>query len=456
MSWLTLTDITTITKGELHGVDATVNAVSIDSRNIDSDSLFIALKGERFDAHDFVAYLAGKAGAALVSRLIDCDLPQIVVNDTKQALVDLAAAWRQRYQRPVVGLTGSNGKTTLKEMVAAILAQKGNVLATDGNFNNDIGMPLTLLRIRDSHDYAVIEMGANHFGEIDFLTHIAKPNVAAINNAGPAHLEGFGDIKGVSRAKGEIFSGLDANDVAIINADDQYADYWRRLNTAPQAEHPIITFGLTQPADISGHYAAGEKLQICHHDHTVDVALQLPGRHNAMNALAATAIVTALGVDLATVKQGLEALSPVNGRLAASKINETLHLIDDTYNANPASVAAAIDVLAARSGIRILVLGDMGELGDDALAMHKNIGEQAQQAGIDYLFSLGVMSVQACAVFGQIENAYEDLDVLVLALQQQLERYTEQEVTVLAKGSRSMKMEKVVSALRTDNKQGEN
>jgi len=465
MSWLTLTDIAKITKGTLHGVDVVIdvaiNSVSIDSRKTASDCLFIAIKGERFDAHDFVAALEGQVGAALVSERIDCTLPQIVVNDTKQALADLAAGWRQHYSNPVIGLTGSNGKTTLKEMIAAILAQKGQVLATDGNFNNDIGMPLTLLRIRETHDYAVIEMGANHFNEIDFLTHIAQPTIAVINNAGPAHLEGFGDVEGVAKAKGEIFAGLDDAGIAIINADDDYADYWSRLNKKRQT----ITFGLTQPADVSGHYVVGEKLNIrCNTNttlknnsqNTIDVALQLPGRHNAMNALAATAAVMALGIDLATVKQGLEALTSVSGRLAAVEVREGFHLIDDTYNANPASASAAIDVLASRSGIRILVLGDMGELGENAVAMHEAVGEQAKHAGIDTLFSLGVMSAEACAVFGQVENVHNELDTLVVALQQQLEQYTtkEVEVTILVKGSRSMAMEKIVSALSADIKQG--
>jgi UDP-N-acetylmuramoyl-tripeptide--D-alanyl-D-alanine ligase len=462
MSWLTLTDIATITKGELYNVDVAIdvaiNSVSIDSRKMVSDSLFIAIKGERFDAHDFVADLAGKAGAALVSQQIDCKLPQVVVKDTKQALADLAAGWRKRYANPVIGLTGSNGKTTLKEMVAAILAQKGHVLATDGNFNNDIGMPLTLLRVRENHDYAVIEMGANHFNEIDFLTHIARPTVAVINNAGPAHLEGFGDIEGVAKAKGEIFAGLDDAGIAIINADDDYAAYWSSLNKQRQT----ITFGLTQPADVSGHYIAGEKLRICcntantvnNTKNMIDVTLQLPGRHNAMNALAATAAVIALGIDLTTVKQGLEALTSVGGRLAAVEVNEGFHLIDDTYNANPASASAAIDVLATRQGVRILVLGDMGELGENAVVMHKAVGEEAKQAGIDYLFSLGVMSAEACTVFGQTENAHSALDALVVALQQQLEQHTTKDVTILVKGSRSMAMEKVVSALSADIKQG--
>ncbi|HHL18099.1 MAG TPA: UDP-N-acetylmuramoyl-tripeptide--D-alanyl-D-alanine ligase [Thiothrix sp.] len=462
MSWLTLTDIATITKGELYNVDVAIdvaiNSVSIDSRKVLSDSLFIAIKGERFDAHDFVADLVDKAGAALVSQRIDCRLPQVIVKDTKQALADLAAGWRQQYSNPVIGLTGSNGKTTLKEMIAAILAQKGHVLATDGNFNNDIGMPLTLLRIREDHDYAVIEMGANHFNEIDFLTHIAKPTVAVINNAGPAHLEGFGDIEGVAKAKGEIFAGLDDTGVAIINADDVYATYWSSLNKQRQT----ITFGLTQPADISGRYIAGEKLRICcnaantvnnNTKNMIDVALQLPGRHNAMNALAATAAVTALGVDLATVKQGLEALTSVSGRLAAIEVREGFYLIDDTYNANPASASAAIDVLATRSGVQILVLGDMGELGENAVMMHKAVGEQAKQAGIDYLFGLGAMSAEACAVFGQAENAYSELDALVVALQQ-LEQHITKEVTILVKGSRGMAMEKVVSALSANIKQG--
>ncbi|MEE9303968.1 MAG: UDP-N-acetylmuramoyl-tripeptide--D-alanyl-D-alanine ligase, partial [Thiotrichaceae bacterium] len=323
MSWLSLADIAEMTGGSLLGgrtQNADVNAVSIDTRKVQPDDLFIAIKGERFDAHNFVDGLEGKVAGALVSKEIDCNVPQVLVEDTKLALAQLALAWRKRFKEVVIGLTGSNGKTTLKEMISAILSQEGNVLATLGNLNNDIGMPLTLLRLREEHDYAVIEMGANHFGEIDFLADIAKPNIAVINNAGPAHLEGFGDIEGVSRAKGEIFNGLVDDGIAIVNADDDYADYWKGLNSDKQ----VITFGLNNSADISGDYKGNGLLlikinQSQSHPRSQtqqQVQLNLQGKHNAMNALAATAVATALGVELQTVKIGLESLAVVPGRLA--------------------------------------------------------------------------------------------------------------------------------------------
>ena len=280
MSWLSLSDIAEMTGGKLlegNTRDIEVNAVGIDTRKIKSDELFIAIKGERFDAHNFVQDLEGKVAAALVSEAIDCDVPQVLVKDTKLALAALAQAWRGRFTEAVIGLTGSNGKTTLKEMVSAILSQEGNVLATLGNFNNDIGMPLTLLRIRGEHDYAVIEMGANHFDEIDFLTNIAKPNIAVVNNAGPAHLEGFGDVKGVSRAKGEIFNGLAKDGIAIINADDDYADYWKSLNE-DHTQRQVISFGLDADADVSGVYQGGGLLTVRVNDEDEEqVQLNLQG-----------------------------------------------------------------------------------------------------------------------------------------------------------------------------------
>ena len=442
MSWLSLSDIAEMTSGVLHGKNAELNAVSIDSRKVSLDDLFITIKGERFDAHDFVAELEGKTGGAIVSRLIDCALPQVVVKDTLQALAQLAAKWRQTYSNPVIGLTGSNGKTTVKEMVAAILSEKGKVLSTNGNFNNDIGMPLTLLRIRETDDYAVIEMGANHFDEIDFLTHIAKPDIAVINNAGPAHLEGFGDIAGVAKAKGEIFDGLTDSGVAIINADDDYADYWRSLNQ----QRDIITFGLDKKADVTGEYSKHEKLKIKTKSAEVIVDLKLPGKHNAMNALAATAIVSALKVDLDFVKKGLEALEPVKGRLAAVEGMQGISLIDDTYNANPASANAAIDVLAAMSGTRMMILGDMGELGSDADNLHAAVGEKAKQSGIEYLLCLGVGSAQACEVFGQSKYAYQQHDDLVRSAKEIINK-SDKNMTVLVKGSRTMKMENIIKAL---------
>lgn len=440
MTWLRLSDVAEMTGGVLVGIDTAVNAVTIDSRKVEKDHLFIAIKGERFDAHDFVAGLEGKVAGALVSHKVDCNIPQVVVEDTKLALAELAKRWREQYSKPVVGLTGSNGKTTLKEMVASILAQKGNALATIGNLNNDIGMPLTLLRLRDKHDYAVIEMGANHFGEIDLLTHVCQPDIAVINNAGPAHLEGFGDIEGVSRAKGEIFAGLKDKGLAVINADDTYAKYWEGLNT----ERQIISFGMNEQATVNGEYYGNGRLVVNTPEGEQDVQLNLLGEHNAMNALAATAVVSALGVDLSTVKKGLESLQAVPGRLARITGFNACTLLDDTYNANPGSVKAAIDVLSEAPGKRVLVLGDMGELGGDVEAKHAEMGAKAKTSGIDQLFSLGEFSANACKEFGTPERAFDDLDKLIEALKGDIT----EDMTILVKGSRSARMERVVDALK--------
>lgn len=442
MTWLTLTEIAQMTGGVLQGNDVAIERVERDSRNVQQGDLFLALKGERFDAHDFVPQVAGKASAALVSRVVDADIPQVVVDDVRLALGHLAAAWRKRFTRPLVGLTGSNGKTTLKEMLTAILSVKGRTLATGGNLNNDIGMPLTLLRLRPEDEFAVIEMGANHFGEIDYLTHIACPDVAIVNNAGAAHLEGFGDIAGVARAKGEIFAGLTEGGVAIINADDTYADYWLGLNQARK----VLSFGMQRDADVQGTVDESNRFCIQAQEQTVVVALRLLGRHNQMNALAAATAALALGVDLATIKQGLTSLQPVKGRLNPKKGKHGGLVIDDTYNANPTSTAAAVDVLAGLNGIKILVLGDMGELGNTGEQLHAAIGKQAADAGIDAIYTLGKLSAGASEAFGTPENAFTDLDALLAAITRDLQAGA----NVLVKGSRASRMERVVDALTAE------
>ena len=438
MTWLTLEEIAEITGGGLYGSNLAIESVATDSRLVVSDQLFIAIKGERFDAHDFVADLQGKAGAALVHKKIDCDLPQVVVRDTLQALADLASACRQKFNKPVIGLTGSNGKTTLKEMIAAILSQEGNVLATHGNLNNDIGMPLTLLRLRDEHDFAVIEMGANHFKEIEFLTKIAQPDVAVINNAGAAHLEGFGDLQGVAKAKGEIFIGLGTNGVAIINADDQFADYWHGSNE----NREVITFGIDNDATINGQLLSDGGLMVKKGSEQIRIDLKLLGRHNAMNALAATAVTTALGVRLETIVEGLESLMPVKGRLSPLAGILNSQILDDTYNANPDSTVAALDVLAQRENT-VFVLGDMAELGDNAIQLHESIGEKAKAAGIDRMYCLGKQSAQACQKFGNNGESFSGMDDLLVSLKQKMTN----NMTILVKGSRSMQMERAVEAL---------
>lgn len=457
MSWLSLQQITDFLKADfpeakLIGDDALVESISTDSRTVMPDQLFWAIKGERFDAHDFVANLVDdssrKAAGAIVHRHIDCDLPQILVDDTYKALAKLSATWRQQFTKPLVALTGSNGKTTVKEMLAAILSQQGQVMATHGNFNNDIGMPLTLLRLREDDDFAVIEMGANHFGEIAYLTNIAKPDVAILNNAGAAHLEGFGSIKGVSQAKGEIFQGLgEKKGIAVINADDDYADYWLGLNQ----EREYLTFGMQNKADVSGVIEDGGVLTIQLPTGSVAVQLPLPGVHNAMNALAASAAAIAVGAEFASIKKGLESLVPVKGRLAVVAGQNQSTLIDDTYNANPSSIVKAIDVLAASTGRKILVLGDVAEAGDAREEMHTELGEYAKDAEIDAVYGFGELTRNTCAAFGQTEGRFfTDMDALLDVLREEIKP----ETTLLAKGSRSMRMERVINAFAEKAEEG--
>ncbi len=439
MAWLSLSKVAEMTGGELIGADVALDSVATDSRLVKIDQLFIAIEGERFDAHDFVADLVSKAGAALVHKKIDCDLPQVLVKDTLQALADLAGEWRKQFTHPLVALTGSNGKTTLKEMITAILSVDNNVLATYGNLNNHIGVPLTLLQLRKEHDFAVIEMGANHHKEIEFLTQIARPNVAVLNNAGAAHLEGFGDLQGVAQAKGEIFIGLGTQGVAIINADDKFADYWKDSNT----DRKVITFGINNKSTISGRLSSDGGLMIKVGEVEVRVNLKLLGRHNALNALGATAVSTVLGIKLETIVDGLESLQPVKGRLSpVAGINST-QILDDTYNANPDSAIAALDVLAQRKNTAF-VLGDMGECGDKAVEMHENIGEQARLAGIDRMYCLGEHSAKACDKFGENGQSFNEMDVLLTSLKKDVTS----DMTILIKGSRTMRMERAVEALR--------
>ena len=442
-SWLSLSQIAEITGGKLYGSDIVLDSVATDSRLVESDQLFIAIKGERFDAHDFVAELAGVAGAALVSEKINCNLSQVVVDDTLQALADLASAWRAQFIKPVIGLTGSNGKTTLKEMIASILSQEGNVLATHGNLNNNIGLPLTLLRLREEHDFAVIEMGANHFEEIEFLTKLTRPDIAVVNNAGAAHLEGFRDLAGVAQAKGEIFIGLGTQGVAVINADDKFADYWNGSNTGRK----VITFGIDNEATISGQLLSDGGLVIKVAGTEVRANLKLLGRHNAMNALAATAVTTAMGINLDSIIEGLESLKPVQGRLAPVAGIYNSQILDDTYNANPDSAMAALEVLSQQKN-STFVLGDMGELGENTEKMHQNIGKKAKEIGIKRMYCFGNYSATACSEFGENGKSFVEMDDLLKTLKQDvLYEGANDSMTILVKGSRTMRMERVVNAL---------
>jgi UDP-N-acetylmuramoyl-tripeptide--D-alanyl-D-alanine ligase len=444
-----LSQIAPVLSGRLAGGDAQCNAVSTDTRSIQPGDLFIALKGEHFDGAQFVAQaIEAGAVAAIVnegSMLQDVACPVLYVADTRLALGALAAWWRRRFDLSLVAVTGSNGKTTVKEMLAAILrAHAGgdqHVLATRGNFNNDIGMPLTLLKLREPHRYAVIEMGMNHAGEIDYLTRIAQPDVALVNNASGAHLQGLGSVEGVARAKGEIFTGLSAQGTAVINADDAHAALWRTL----AGKHRVYDFALTHSAAVKGDWQAqgyGGLLRARTPAGELQVQLQVPGEHNARNALAAATMALALHVPLAIIAQALEAFGGVAGRLQRKQALHGATLIDDTYNANPASMRAALEVLAQAPGKRIFVLGDMGELGENAAQFHREIGIAARELGIESLFALGELSALAVGEFGVGARHFAGLE----DLQGELEKELDAQTTVLVKGSRFMKMERVVQA----------
>ena len=458
-----LSEAARVLKAKHSGRDAGFAGVSTDSRALERDNLFVALHGPHFDGHAFLDQAMQRgAAAALVDRAVETALPVMRVQDTRAGLGQLAAAWRARHTMPLVAVTGSNGKTTVKEMIAAILSQRGPLLVTQGNLNNDIGVPLTLLRLERTHRHAVIEMGANHPGEIGYLTRIARPTVALITNAGPAHLEGFGSIEGVARAKGEIYQGLSMDGIAVINSDDIYAPLWRELADA----HRVITFGLVAPgrpvpatlgrpcpsqapADVRAEWRAegsGSALQLSTPEGATEVKLPLPGRHNVMNALAAAAAALAAGAALSDIKKGLEAMRPVHGRLERTTGIKGAELIDDTYNANPASLQAALDVLAACATRKWLVLGDMGELGEDAAALHEQAGEWARAAGVEALYATGELSRHAARTFGAGSEHFANHAALIAALTGRLERENGG-VTILVKGSRSAHMEEVVAAL---------
>lgn len=427
------------------GVDGVFATVGTDSRRLPADALFVALSGPNFDGHEFIAAARQQgARAALVSRWVTDPLPQLRVADTRLALGRLAASWRTRFTGPLIALTGSNGKTTLKEMLAAILRRRGSTLATEGNLNNDIGVPLTLLRLNAEHGYAVIEMGANHHGEIAYLTGLARPDVAIINNAGPCHLEGFGDVAGVARAKGEIFQGLSATGVAIVNRDDPHADDWIGLNPGRR----IVDFGLDRPAAVSARVldAATNRFRLIVPAGETEIRLPLPGRHNIRNALAAAAGALAAGATLDDIQQGLESLHDVGGRLQRLRGRHGGTVIHDAYNANPASLAAALHTVGAGPGRKWLVLGDMRELGPVASELHAQSGQEARTTGFERLYALGEHSRAAAAAFGEGGRHFTDLEALVDALSRDLEHHAEPP-TILIKGSRGMRMERVVAVL---------
>lgn len=445
---LMLSEIAKAVDGHLQGADVFCESVGIDSRNIIKKQLFVAIKGERFDGNTYAEEAVKQGAAAVLISSENIAVPSaVVVSDTKLALGKLAKYWRQKFSIPLIGVTGSNGKTTVKEMIAAILvAAKGSVLATKGNLNNDIGMPLTLLKIRAEHVAAVIEMGMNHEGEIRYLTKIAEPNIALINNAGTAHIGELGSREAIARAKGEIFEGLTEDGIAIINADNHFADYWKTLNL----KRKVITFGLENQADITATYQINgnsTQLSLKTPSGTIEFKLSVLGVHNIQNALAASAACYALKISNQDIAKGLAVFGAVEGRLNwLSGINGTV-VIDDTYNANPDSMKAAIDVLASQNTAKVFVMGDMAELGLGAPEMHTEIGEYAKQKGISRLLTFGDLSAGASEAFGDNAEHFNRVEALVDGLKLLLEKNT----TVLVKGSRFMQMEQVVNQILEKN-----
>lgn len=434
------------TRGRLHGADVEVTGFSIDTRTLKAGDLFVALPGERVDAHDYVAAAAAKgAVAALVTRPVDAPIPQVIVDDTQAALGDLASAARARGNVRVVGITGSNGKTTVKTLTASILSRHGRTHVNAGNFNNEIGMPLTLLAMPEDTQYAVLEMGAGKPGDIDYLAAIARPDIGLVNSIAPAHLERMGTIEGVAETKGALYRSLPADGVAIINADDErFAGFFTNL----AGSRSVLRYALDHRADI-GADIVEERIDGTHFVLSTphgdgDVHLPLPGRHNVANALAAAAIATALNVPVEKIVEGLEQVPPVAGRLNLEPMPGGWTLIDDSYNANPGSAAAAIDTLALALGERWLVLGDMAELGPEAVKLHAGIGELAHRRGIERLLATGPKSAAAVEAFGPGAQHFATQEALIEAACTQIH----EGVTCLVKGSRSSGMDRVVAALK--------
>ena len=447
-----LSELQSPLQATLHGADCAFDAVTTDSRNVNGGELFVALKGEQFDGHDYIDAVAGAgAVAALVSEQVEAGLPLLQVDDTQRALGLLGAFNRALYKGPLVAITGSSGKTTAKNMIRSVLAQVGNTLATEGNFNNEIGVPLTLLRLHSDVEFAVVEMGAAKGGDIAWLCELGRPTIAVLLNAMPAHLEGFGSLEEVAAAKGEIFDGLGGGDCAVINADAAWARQWRRR----AGDARILDFGLEQPAsitarDINPRGFEGVSFTLSSPAGDIAVRLALPGVHNVANALAATAVGLACDMSLTDIRDGLEAAEAVGGRLRVERATSGARLIDDCYNANPGSVKAAIDTLASSEGRRTLVLGAMLELGDSSHAMHAEVGEYARVAGLDALVGVGPELIPAVEAFGEQGQHFANREDAVTALKSQ---FGPSDV-VLIKGSRSSAMEVVLEALRSAGESG--
>jgi len=433
--------------GELRGEDRPFSAVSTDTRRIAAGQLFIALRGPSFDGNEFleVAARAGAAGA-LAERAGPVGFPVVQVQDSLAALQRAARQWRNRMAMPLIGVAGSNGKTSTKEMLASILTQRGPTLATRGNLNNHIGVPLTLLELEPRHRYAVIEMGANHPGDVAELAGIALPTIGLVTNAGAEHLEGFGSLEGAARAEGELFAALGRDGIAVLNADDEFAPLWREMTIAR-----IVTFGLGAKADFTardiltevGEQGFTTRFTLHSPAGIASITLHLAGKHNVVNALGAAAAAVTAGASRDDVAAGLAAMRPVAGRLQWRAARGGGWLIDDSYNANPSSMHAAIDVLESVGGRRCLVMGDMGELGAHADEAHREAGRYARLHGVDRLFAMGSLTPLAVRSFGEGASWHSNMDELIAAVGAELAA----DSRVLVKGSRLNRLERLVEAL---------
>ena len=433
---------------DYQGGNQTIININTDTRTVCDGEVFLALKGPNFDGHKFIQQAKEKGAiAAIVDHAIECDLPQFVVADTRIALGKIGSAVMASVAPKTIAITGSVGKTTVKEMCAAILASHGDVLATKGNFNNDIGVPLTLLRLEPQHQYAVIELGANHIGEIAYTTAMTQPDVAVVCNVAAAHIEGFGSLQGVATAKGEIYQGLKADGVAIVNCDSEFSEGW----ITELGNHHVKCLSSTEKLDfwaedISLDESARAHFILCNKTAKTPVKLALPGKHNVTNALIAAALTSEFGVSLDDISKALATMPEVKGRVNLITVSDVLTVIDDTYNANVKSVKAAIDLLSDMAGYRILALGDMGELGENARQYHKEVGEYAKQQGINELFTLGVLSKSASDEFELPNSHFSNREQLLQALGKSIHNVSGK-ITLVVKGSRSSRMELLVQDL---------
>ncbi len=446
-----LTQIAVKVGGRLVGanVDAfeiVIENIAIDSRKVEKGDLFVAIKGENHDGADFISAAVENGAVAVIAEAkTDISVPQIVVEDAWKALAALGNMAREASEAYFVAVTGSNGKTTVKEMVKAILLEVAPTHANQGNLNNEIGVPLTMFALGQEHKYAVIEMGASKKGDIEYLTRIARPEISIVTNASAAHLQGFGDLEGVAKTKGEIFAALPEDGTAVINADEDYAGYWKDVSGTEN----IITFGECPTADVRLGKIDANGVEIETPNGTLLLNLKLPGTHNIKNAMAATAVAIALNIPLPTIKVALEKMSSVKGRLCFQKAKAGGTVIDDSYNANPASLQAGLQVLAEQNGEKWLLLGDMAELGDDTEKLHAQAAQNAHDQGVTRLFACGANREILVANFGTGARAYNDTNILI----EDLNNALKEGITLLVKGSRMMKLDQVVDgiSLRSEN-----